>query len=427
MIPRIVYIGERVQANAYFANENNQRIIPKDYTLYPVWRVIDHVGDFVIGGIGTYDDKSNLYVAEFTIPEYCEISASYSNPAVDTSNQQQRPYMIEWEIIDIQGKTWNFRETFEVGNPQFTTEIKEQQKITIPMASLSLSIPLVRNVSLDSSLIFQVYDTDNNIVYSETPQLNGTYGEYYIYSVQIPSNTLQEQKEYLGVWQFSDCPLGGRVKERSYPSDSDISCTTYTDTPSGFMTDYPVKNTSNTVFTQVIHCASLWELQRISDLRMYLDKVAKNVDLYTGYRDSDLYFHLKRGAELLNTYGLLTSWTLNDWKVMPFLKNGVFWLLEGAKFSALRAQYLAEGDSTFDFSSQPMSLTVDRTGFIESELGRISEGLSSAFTSAKNQIVKAMRSIGHLNLLYPNVSPSNCVLDRRSLGFPWPLPYVGLH
>jgi hypothetical protein len=129
MIPRIVYIGESVKATALFCNEQGGAVMPKNPAIYPIWRILDHQGDFVLGGIGTYDDNSCLYLANFRMPDYAEISASYSNPSQDTSNQAQRPYMIEWEIVDTFGKQWNYRETFEVGNPLFTSEIKEQQKI----------------------------------------------------------------------------------------------------------------------------------------------------------------------------------------------------------------------------------------------------------------------------------------------------------
>jgi hypothetical protein len=355
------------------------------------------------------------------MPDYAEISASYSNPSQDTSNQAQRPYMIEWEIIDTFGKQWNYRETFEVGNPLFTSEIKEQQKITIPMASLSLSIPVVRELS--ENILFQLYD-GNTPFFNTVPQLNGTYGEYYIYAVNIPPNIMVEDHEYVGLWTFSDSPLEKTPTDN--PNNStygNVVCgSTYTDTTSGHPTNYPVRTSNVSVFTQIIHCISLWEIQRISDLRMYLDKVAKNLDLYTGYRDSDLVFHLKRGCEMLNSLGLVTNWSLQDWRTQPMLQNAMVWLLEGAKLSALRAQYLAEGDSTFDFSGQPFSLTVDRTQYLDGEISRINDGLTNIFAQAKTQLIKCNKNMGHLHLAYPSVSPYWGGMDRRNLGFPMPWP-----
>lgn len=426
MIPNNICPGERVKASAYFVNPDGSQIQPADPYLYPVWRIIDHVGDIVISGIGTYNDKSRCYEAEFMMPDYVELSASYTNPSVDTSNQDNRPYMIEWEVVDIRNNSHTCRETFFVSNPLFTMEVKEQQKITIPMASLPLSIPVVRNLSVDTQLIFQVYNLSSNgssttATWSALPQRNGSYGEYYIYSVEIPPNTLTENEEYLGVWQFSDSPLGGRIQKRINPTDDKVCTTTYVDTTSGTPDGYPVTSTSRTVFTQVILCANLLIMKLLSDLRMYLDKVAKNLDIYTGYRDSELYFHLKRGAEYLNSFGLLSQWTLIDWMQNPMLKGGLYWLLEGAKYSALRSQYLAEGDSTFDFSSTPVSLSVSREGFIESELSRIQDGLANQFTQTKNQLIKSQKSVGYLGLQFPGVSPT-MYMNRAFLGFSWPLP-----
>lgn len=429
MIPHIVYIGERVTATAYFVQPGTTNpVIPKDSNLYPVWRVLDPNQQFVAGGIGTYDDKAKCYQAQFQMPEFAEISASYNNPAVDTSNQQERPYLIEWEIVDISGKQWNMRECFTVGNPLFTTEVKEQQKLTLPQTSLPLSIPVVRNLNQDSQLQFKLYSfSSSSTIWTGIPHPDGSYGEYYIYSIEIPSGIMQEDEEYLGIWEFSDSPLGGRVQGEVLPKDDEISCTTYVDTTSGMPTGYPVQSTSRTIFTQVILCCGFIDMKLISDLRMYLDKVEKNLDIYQGWRDSDLYFHLKRGAELLNGFGLLSNWTIKDWKKNQMLRGGIYWLLEGAKLSALRAQYLAEGDSTFDFSGQPVSLSADRTGFIDSEIGRINDGLSNQFTQTKNQIIKSSIPVGHLHLQWPSVNPNMGFFNRASMGFSWPLPFGGLN
>jgi hypothetical protein len=62
---------------------------------------------------------------------------------------------------------------------------------------------------------------------------------------------------------------------------------------------------------------------------------------------------------------------------------------EASRYEALRAQYLAEGVSAFDFSGQSVSLTVDRTQYLESEMGRIQAYLDTTLPQVKKASVIA--------------------------------------
>lgn len=350
---RTLYIGQEVIASAFFLDKQNNPLEPSNPSLYPCYSVLDPVGGLVVAGVGTYNDKTKAYDATFTIPDTAMLST-------DTGH-----YTISWDFIDTNGKEYSYREAFDVVHPTYDlTQAREQQKLVLPYTSIELSLPLPRRV-MDVKL--QVYKQDNTIVFDAVPDQKGLYSDYYIYSTTIPEGIFSSNTDYIAVWLMSDS--GNTV-----------------------------------VFTQVIHCASTWDMQKVSDLRMYLDKVAKAIDTYQGYRDSDLYFYLQQGAEYINSIVIPTNWTLQSYQTMYQLKNCNYWLLEAAKWCALRAQYLAEGDSSFDFSSQPVTLTVDRSQYIESELGRIKDGLDNQFSQIKNQILKNMRPVGHLLLTWPSVA-----------------------
>ena len=419
MIPRICFPSEKIKATAAFTDNNGKALTSKNSQIYPVWRIIDQQGEFILGGIGNLNTKTRLYEAEFILPDYIKISADDGTLTQNTENQQEHPYMIEWEMVDITGKEWNVRETFLVGDLNFNTRIKEQQFITIPQSSLSLSIPIVRDMS-NAYINFALYkDTDTNSqLWSVVPQLNGTYGEYYIYSVTIPAGIMSEDTGYLGVWQFSDSPFEKTSNNRNNNTyGNNIASTTFGNT-SGLAHSFPVETGDITFFTQVITCTSLWSLKILSGMRMYLDHVQKNQDTYAGYQDSELLFHLYRGVEILNSVGLITQWTLQTWKSTSYLQGGTFWLLMAACYSALRSHYLAEVDLKFDYSGQPVSLSVDRSSDLDSFASSIKDLLDNEFKSTKNQIVKSYgKMIGTLNLTFPSINPNWLSFSRSNLGF----------
>lgn len=347
---RNVYLGQEVTAHAFFSDSKGNPLTPINPSMYPNFQVIDPMQDLVYASVGTFNDNTKDYEATFTIPETAILSK-------DTGS-----YSLVWIFVDENKKEHIYKEFFDVVHPSYDiTEAKEQQKLVLPITSIEMSLPLPRRVM---NVNLKIFDTSNAEIFSAIPEQMGLYSDYYVYSTTIPEGIFKSGNDYMAVWLMSD-------------------------------------NGNTCVFTQVIHCASMWDMQKISDLRMYLDKVAKAVDTYQGYRDSDLYFYLQQGMEYINGIKIPTTWTATDYQTNYKLGGMNYWILEAAKWCALRAQYLAEGDSSFDFSGQPVQLSVDRSGYIESELGRIQAGLENQLPAIKAQIVKNMKPIGHLNLTWP--------------------------
>jgi hypothetical protein len=377
MIPRTVYLGEEVTATAAFLKEDGSPYEPSNSSLYPIYTVLDPQRRLVTGGIGTLNDADGLYEALFTMPISAELS------------QEKETYSIEWVLEDTFRQKHYYREGFDVAHPSFNiTGTKEHQKITLPFTSLSLSMPFPvqpRNVECILYSGASSPSGDAVEVWRGVPVDTGVYSEYSIYSTTIPANTLVGGTEYLSCWNFE---TGG---------------------------------TQNT-FTQPVYCATLDDMQTASYMRMYLDKVMKDVDLYQGYRDSDLVFHYRQAPQLINTIGIYTQWTLTTWNT-DFAQNK--WLLmEAAKYSALRAQFLAEGDSAFDFSHQSVTLSVDRTQYIEAELGRIWDYLQATIPVFKKAQIYTRSNVGHLGLSIPTVGQAWGRINRTFEGIPLPRPVI---
>jgi len=361
MIPRTVYLGEEVAALASFF-KNGQVIEVIDSSIYPFYTVRDTEQKFVTGGVGTLG-VDNLYHATFTIP---------SDAAISTPEAK---YVIEWEMLSITGETYILSEYFDVIHADYNEIIqKEQQNISLSFTPLKLVLPVPSEVA---EVTFVVYDELSNIVYTGTVVEASKYSNLFIYETTIPADTLTSGKIYSGVWTF-------RVQE-------EIS-----------------------VYLRKITVCDLYSLNKVSDIRMYLDKVGKSIDLYTGYRDSDLIFHLNQAVSLLNLISPITEWRLLDFTTT--LKAAEYVLIQAACYSALKSQYLAEGDNAFDFSGQPVTLTVDRTQYIESELSRIQEYLENVFPLWKKQFKNRQHSSA-LGLTWPSVN-RNFGIDQRRLGIP---------
>lgn len=349
MIPRSVFLGDTVTSTMLF-QDNGEIVVSKDNTRYPIVVVKDPEHNLLFIGVGTFSSIDNLYHTEFEIPDSALLS--------DTDAK----YIIEWEIVSPLNKVYKATEYFDVVHPSYNlTQSKEQQKIALPFTPLNLSIPLP---GIPSTITMSVYDQFNNVVYTSTPVNKGVYSEYYIYTTTVPANTFTTG-DYAILWQFT---LG----------------------------------TEDSSFFQKVMCIDTWALGRISDLRMRVDKYLKDIDTYTGYRDSDLYFHLTKGLDYLNMYFIPTDWTMVKFKgELAMMLPG---LITCALYSLLRAQYLAEGDASFSYSGQPVSLEIDRSQFIEAEIGRLENEINDVVKPAKEQFIKRGSSVGVLGLTYPSVN-----------------------
>lgn len=102
------------------------------------------------------------------------------------------------------------------------------------------------------------------------------------------------------------------------------------------------------------------------------------------YTQADLLSYLERGLNLFNSYQpALTGFTGTNMQGVLY----ELWLL-CSTYYALGAQTLAEGMLAFDFGGQAVTLSVDRTGPLESALGRIESQMSERIPPAKTMMAK---------------------------------------
>lgn len=110
----------------------------------------------------------------------------------------------------------------------------------------------------------------------------------------------------------------------------------------------------------------------------------QNVISELDYQTTDLLEYLRRGLNLFNSVQQITSF--NGINMKGVIRE--CWII-CSTYYALSAQLQAEGAMAFDFSGQTVNLNIDRTGPIESALGRIEGQIDNIVKPAKKQLLKA--------------------------------------
>ncbi|MNK66433.1 hypothetical protein D3C87_857510 [compost metagenome] len=92
---------------------------------------------------------------------------------------------------------------------------------------------------------------------------------------------------------------------------------------------------------------------------------------------------LRRAADAFNVaYGQFSYVTF----VNPTGPLREFWLLY-AELYAIESQYLAEGEKAFDFQGQAISLSVDKTGYLDTMASKIQSRLDNELPNIKRQLI----------------------------------------
>lgn len=322
MIERVVYVGQQIDTTVIFV-EDGTVIQPVDSNLYPNYLVKDINGDVVSFGIASLN-PDHSYHATFTIPIDCSISTPTNK------------WTIDWEMVSLNGKSYKQTEHFDVALPSFSmTDFKEQQKMTLYNFPIILHLPLPTFVSPSTISFTLTEEESGTVVFSGSPSQEGIYNELYVYKITVPSNTTKPSFDYHGLWSFQ------------------------------------LNNTTSEYFVK-LYSVNAFLMSVISDLRMFLDKTLKPLDLYIGYRDSDLYYYLRYGMSYLNMLVPITDWTIDTIKSIKLIKHP---LIMAAAMWGLNTQLLAEGDNSFCVTGDTLVSTPDGLVEIKKLVGTSVKGI----------------------------------------------------
>jgi len=364
-IPRILTRGTTQVFRVGFFTDGSKTtpLIPKDPLQYPSYEIRDPNGVTVQNGVLQPDGGIGEYATSWTVPN----DAMLSNP--------NNRYQFNAFIITNTNEQSEITHEFDVQDDVVTaTEDRSQSHITLAGCEYRAMIRCTERIDLDNhgSLKLQVIlgNTANangyvpigpqgttTTVTLENGQITEVAnGDSFIYYYDIPEGVLNTSNcQYIALWTIRQNIASAEEKQFTL---------------------------IRTVDGQILNMTV--------QLRQLIDKFQKQRGRVQAYEDSDLVEYLDRGLEIINIAHPITNWT------MPFIAGSQFsaFVLLGAAWYGLNAQYLMEVDLGFAFSGQTVTLDYDHAPMLAEAINRFRDYLDEAVTPAKVGFIRATSSVG---------------------------------
>lgn len=337
------------------------------------WTIRDHTGGLIDEGVGAQDQANPA-----------KWSAFITIPASAPASPDGTRYSITWvgkSVAGIQKETERFT---VVGTSNFGSDLVELDQLILEKSVLQDTL-YVDSLSTVNEYTMRLLTLEGETLYEFTnnaPTPASTQGDLKAYSHRSAAPVLGMEANIQGFrslvieWSFS---LDGVSGYKEY---------------------------------HFLYVANPKMLAQIREVRLLIDKGRRNhPNPALNYTDLDIAGYLGQGAQYLNSIKpVLTNWSPNT---VP--NEFSLSLVYAAAYTALTAQYLAEGSAAFDFSGQAVSLSVDRTQFIEATLQRFKDYLDSQVPTLKRMWVRSGGSGGGQGILGINFGPSTpySVRDAR--------------
>lgn len=353
-------IGEAITISVEFLDMDE---IPVDPSGSPTYKIIDHLGNFVVEGHGIQDQGA---------PEYWYAMVTIPNGSPQTENPDEH-YKVVWRLVSRGGIPYQSTERFKV----YATQDE------------GLS-PIEAVFALEGDPIVE------DMVITQAPLLN--------YSINLV-DPLAPVQEFETITR--DNPEDFLFKnDRSnffYKDSLDISNIFV---PNRSVVERQISwvlKTNNGVMEREIHpcyVASHFIMKMVSDVRQRIDKGQQwHLNQSLNISDWEIIFCVMQAVDRMNMSGpQVTSWTAGT------VPDQLRYFLTGYTCVELLDQlYLAYGLSAFDFQGQSTQLSMDPTQYIETMRSNMTQSLDEKFQRSKQLVIRQTRRMGHLSI---NVGPS---------------------
>ncbi len=307
--------------------------------------------------------------------------------------------VVSWSLLDFSGIEY-------ASGFAFTTELSDEHTTAIAHISLPNTLEVV-----DSGTVYQLkwvfdFDGSDDLLYFESflvfPSVTDPFGpqdavEIYgnstvellsvlpIGDVETANVTIYDDDNVLlytesGVASFE----GGNDKYR-FKASVDLVVTRLTPSlvPYTVIWDYRVNNVpQQEVGRLFVVTPSILSAQK--ELSDWINRLHTSTGLAEAqYTLVDMLGFLKSGTDYFNSLDQITNFTMTRAKG-PITH---FWLT-ASKAVALRSQYLVEGEKSFDFGGQAISLSVDITQYLSDQLSNAEAYLADNVQRFKRQAKK---------------------------------------
>lgn len=302
----------------------------------PTWSILDDSSEVVVSGTGSQDlSVANHWSTVFTLPTNIPVTDDLL-------------YTIVWSATSESGTAVLFTEQFKVAN---VIEVGADEPGVLVLQGHRFTDFIETEAPLDEYTV-SITDVNNNVLYtttSDSSPVGSVVNSKYHYRVRVPIVS-KLTAAGAGLFNYSI------IWEMVYPTG-----------PSSMEVHQLYVITPRT-------------MSIISNLRLLLDK-ARNRDINVNLRwtDTELAAFIAMGIQRIN--GAPPQFT--NWTIESVPKQLTDLVLKAAEYEAFNSLYLAEGMAAFDFQGQAVSLSVDRTKYIDTLRKDLGDWLTNAIYQAK--------------------------------------------
>ena len=305
---------------------------------YVVWDILDDIGTVYSSG-NAYDYKimssgiANIVIAKSVINVPSDVPPSLDNP-----------YQLRY-TLKVQDKVAYSYESLTVhGFPDMQVGSVDSIEMQGDIATLSLVTE-----QMYQNYMLEVWSNNKMIASMAATKPERVSGGYFVGGSVSTNNLPVSLQPYKIIWKFWNVP---HQTYREY--------------------------------------SSLWIvnpsiINAIEDVKSYVNKARQT--LYgtpdSQYPSTEVMKWLRRGMDMFNgSYGIFTGFTMTN--ALGPLRE--FWLMYAQKF-CLESQFLLEGEKQFDFQGAAISLNVDRTGMLDSMIGKLQGVLDQEVKPFKQNLI----------------------------------------
>lgn len=331
--------GESAQVDAWFRASDGRPLIPATGAVAN-YSVRDAAGNLITNGVGIQDSGNPARW-------YTQLVLPLSSP----TNISGQKSSITWDLATSDGTSPTVIELFEIVAPVSEVTTGTSTDLVVmegtPLAD-SLIVPTLGQAPI-ALVSYKVVDQSGMTLYGPpalTPTTIGPASTTYQIIQTIPGLNVgtNGDSSYLGIWTVIRTGL------------------------------------SNTYEVHPIYAANAPLLMVMNDLRMLIDR-AKLGDIhpYLNWSTADLLHFIYKGIEYVAAFPPIIMQI--DPSNIP--KALVDFVVKAAAISALRAQFLAEGMSAFDFQGLGVQLNVDRTQYLQAMIDELQNDLDNHLSAVK--------------------------------------------
>jgi hypothetical protein len=364
-IPRLLTRGTTQVFRIGFFTDGSKAtpLIPKDPLQYPSYEIRDPNGVAVQTGVLQADGGIGEYATTWTVPN----DALLSNPNsryqftafIITNTNEQAEITHEFDVQDeVVTATEDRSQCFlTLSGCEFRAMMRRTERIDLANdGSLSLQVILGNTANTNGRVPIGPQGTTDIVTLTAGQIVEVPNGDSFVYYYDIPEGALSTANcQYIALWTIRQNIAAAEEKEFTL-----------------------IRTVDGQILNMTIQ------------LRQLIDKFQKQRGRVQAYEDSDLVEYLDRGLEIINLTYPLTSWEMSFVGGSQF---GAFVLL-GAAWYGLNAQYLMEVDLGFAFSGQTVTLDYDHAPMLAEAINRFRDYLDSAVAPAKLSFIRATSSVG---------------------------------